>query len=184
VRRGTPAHREKSLDRGAPGPQGRDSGCRGTGERRVIGLELAARDDDDLAWTAFVRGLVKCGLPGVRLAFRGDHARSSEPSASSSWDPAGDAHRCTAPGAPDGRLIRSGARMTRTSWHSTTATTAAVILTQSIRVPWPTSGRRAHAGDPRRRGLETSSDARSCPLAPVWSSLRNPLPVQRTRIET
>jgi len=45
-----------------------------TGERRVLGLELAAGNDKGSAWPAFIRGLVERGLHGVRLIVSGDHA--------------------------------------------------------------------------------------------------------------
>jgi len=44
-----------------------------TGERRVLGLELAAGNDEGSAWPAFVRGLVERGLSGVRLVISDDH---------------------------------------------------------------------------------------------------------------
>ena len=45
-----------------------------TGERRVLGLELAAGNDEGCAWPAFIRGLVERGLHGVRLVISDDHA--------------------------------------------------------------------------------------------------------------
>lgn len=45
-----------------------------TGERRVLGLELAAGNDEGSAWPAFIRGLVERGLHGVRLIVSDDHA--------------------------------------------------------------------------------------------------------------
>ena len=44
-----------------------------TGERRVLGLELAAGLDEGSAWPAFIRGLVERGLRGVRLVVSDDH---------------------------------------------------------------------------------------------------------------
>lgn len=44
-----------------------------TGERRVLGLELAAGNDEGSAWPAFIRGLVERGLTGVRLVISDDH---------------------------------------------------------------------------------------------------------------
>jgi putative transposase len=44
-----------------------------TGERRVLGLELAAGNDEGSAWPAFIRGLVERGLSGVRLVISDDH---------------------------------------------------------------------------------------------------------------
>lgn len=52
-------------------------GVAGSGERRVLGLDLAASSDGGNAWTAFVRDLLERGLSGVRLvisvAHRGIH---------------------------------------------------------------------------------------------------------------
>lgn len=45
-----------------------------TGERRVLGLELAAGNDEGSAWPTFIRGLVERGLHGVRLVISDDHA--------------------------------------------------------------------------------------------------------------
>ena len=44
-----------------------------TGERRVLGLELAAGNDEGSAWPRFVRSLVERGLHGVRLVISDDH---------------------------------------------------------------------------------------------------------------
>jgi putative transposase len=44
-----------------------------TGERRVLGLELAAGNDEGSAWPAFIRRLVERGLGGVRLVISDDH---------------------------------------------------------------------------------------------------------------
>ena len=44
-----------------------------TGERRILGLELAAGNDEGSAWPAFIRGLVERGLSGVRLVISDDH---------------------------------------------------------------------------------------------------------------
>jgi putative transposase len=45
-----------------------------SGERRVLGLELAAGNDEGSAWPRFVRSLVERGLHGVRLVISDDHA--------------------------------------------------------------------------------------------------------------
>lgn len=45
-----------------------------SGERRVLGLELAAGNDEGSAWPRFIRGLVERGLCGVRLVISDDHA--------------------------------------------------------------------------------------------------------------
>jgi transposase-like protein len=45
-----------------------------TGERRILGLELSAGNDEGSAWPAFIRGLVGRGLHGVRLVVSDDHA--------------------------------------------------------------------------------------------------------------
>jgi putative transposase len=45
-----------------------------SGERRILGLELAAGNDEGSAWPAFIRGLVERGLHGVRLVISDDHA--------------------------------------------------------------------------------------------------------------
>jgi len=44
-----------------------------TGERRVLGLELAAGHDEGSAWPRFLRSLVDRGLDGVRLVISDDH---------------------------------------------------------------------------------------------------------------
>jgi transposase-like protein len=44
-----------------------------TGERRVLGLELAAGNDEGSAWPAFIRSLCERGLAGVRLVISDDH---------------------------------------------------------------------------------------------------------------
>jgi putative transposase len=44
-----------------------------SGERRVLGLELAAGNDEGSAWPAFIRGLVERGLSGVRLVISDAH---------------------------------------------------------------------------------------------------------------
>ncbi len=44
-----------------------------TGERRILGLELAAGNDEVSAWPAFIRGLIERGLGGVRLVISDDH---------------------------------------------------------------------------------------------------------------
>lgn len=43
-------------------------------ERRVLGLELAAGNDEGSAWPTFIRRLVERGLYGVRLIISDDHA--------------------------------------------------------------------------------------------------------------
>src|SRR5450759_4077999 len=45
-----------------------------TGERRILGLELAAGNDEGNAWAGLLRGLVERGLAGVRLVISDDHA--------------------------------------------------------------------------------------------------------------
>jgi putative transposase len=49
------------------------TGVAATGERRVLGLELAPGNDEGSAWPAFVRSLVERGLHGVRLVISDDH---------------------------------------------------------------------------------------------------------------
>jgi len=44
-----------------------------TGERRVLGLELAASNDEGNAWAGFLRGLLERGLAGVRLVISDAH---------------------------------------------------------------------------------------------------------------
>jgi transposase-like protein len=44
-----------------------------TGERRILGLELAAGNDEGNAWAPFLRGLVERGLAGVRLVISDAH---------------------------------------------------------------------------------------------------------------
>ena len=48
-------------------------GVASTGERRVLGLELAAGNDEGSAWPGFIRGLVERGLHGVRLVISDNH---------------------------------------------------------------------------------------------------------------
>jgi transposase-like protein len=48
-------------------------GVADSGERRVLGLELAAGNDEGSAWPGFVRRLVERGLAGVRLVISDDH---------------------------------------------------------------------------------------------------------------
>ena len=48
-------------------------GVAGTGERRVLGLDLAAGNDEGNAWAGFVRGLLERGLHGVRLVISDAH---------------------------------------------------------------------------------------------------------------
>jgi putative transposase len=45
-----------------------------SGERRVLGLELSAGNDEGSAWPRFVRSLVERGLHGVRLVISDNHA--------------------------------------------------------------------------------------------------------------
>ena len=47
-----------------------------TGERRILGLELSAGNDEGYAWPPFLRGLVERGLAGVRLVISDAHAGS------------------------------------------------------------------------------------------------------------
>jgi len=49
------------------------TGVAATGERRVLGLELAPGNDEGSAWPAFIRSLVERGLAGVRLVISDDH---------------------------------------------------------------------------------------------------------------
>jgi len=49
------------------------TGVERSGERRILGLELAAGNDEGSAWPAFVKGLVERGLSGVRLVISDDH---------------------------------------------------------------------------------------------------------------
>ena len=44
-----------------------------SGERRILGLELAAGNDEGSAWPAFIRRLVERGLSGVRLVISDAH---------------------------------------------------------------------------------------------------------------
>jgi transposase-like protein len=48
-------------------------GVAATGERRVLGLELAAGNDEGGAWAGFVQRLTGRGLAGVRLVISDDH---------------------------------------------------------------------------------------------------------------
>jgi len=50
------------------------TGVARSGERRILGLELAAGNDEGSAWPAFIRSLVERGLHGVRLVISDDHA--------------------------------------------------------------------------------------------------------------
>jgi transposase-like protein len=45
-----------------------------SGERRILGLELSAGNDEGSAWPSFIRSLVGRGLHGVRLVISDDHA--------------------------------------------------------------------------------------------------------------
>ena len=49
------------------------TGVAATGERRVLGLELAPGNDEGSAWPAFIRQLCERGLAGVRLVISDDH---------------------------------------------------------------------------------------------------------------
>jgi transposase-like protein len=49
------------------------TGVAASGERRVLGLELSAGNDEGSAWPRFMRGLVERGLHGVRLVISDDH---------------------------------------------------------------------------------------------------------------
>jgi transposase-like protein len=44
-----------------------------SGERRIIGLDLAAGNDEGNAWASFLRGLIERGLAGVRLVISDAH---------------------------------------------------------------------------------------------------------------
>jgi hypothetical protein len=48
-------------------------GVASTGERRILGLELAAGNDEGNAWAPFLRGLIERGLGGVRLVISDAH---------------------------------------------------------------------------------------------------------------
>ncbi len=50
------------------------TGVARSGERRILGLDLAAGNDEGSAWPAFIRSLVERGLHGVRLVISDDHA--------------------------------------------------------------------------------------------------------------
>ena len=45
-----------------------------SGERRVLGVELSAGNDEGSAWPMFIRSLIGRGLHGVRLVISDDHA--------------------------------------------------------------------------------------------------------------
>ena len=49
------------------------TGVAQSGERRILGLELAAGNDEGSAWPGFIRSLVERGLGGVRLVISDDH---------------------------------------------------------------------------------------------------------------
>ena len=49
------------------------TGVAHSGERRILGLELAAGNDEGSAWPGFIRSLVERGLAGVRLVISDDH---------------------------------------------------------------------------------------------------------------
>jgi transposase-like protein len=48
-------------------------GVAASGERRVLGLELSAGNDEGSAWSRFIRSLVERGLSGVRLVISDSH---------------------------------------------------------------------------------------------------------------
>jgi putative transposase len=48
-------------------------GVSATGERRIVGLDLAPGNDEGSAWPAFVKDLVERGLSGVRLVISDAH---------------------------------------------------------------------------------------------------------------
>jgi transposase-like protein len=50
------------------------TGVARNGERRILGLELSAGNDEGSAWPRFIRSLVERGLHGVRLVISDDHA--------------------------------------------------------------------------------------------------------------
>ena len=50
------------------------TGVARNGERRILGLDLAAGNDEGSAWPRFIRSLVERGLHGVRLVISDDHA--------------------------------------------------------------------------------------------------------------
>lgn len=76
------------------------TGVAATGERRVLGLELAAGNDEGSAWRAFVRSLVERGLWGVRLVISDDHRGLVKAVHQELWAPAGSAAGCTSPQCP------------------------------------------------------------------------------------
>jgi putative transposase len=49
------------------------TGVATSGERRILGLELAPGNDEGSAWPAFIRRLCERGLAGVRLVISDDH---------------------------------------------------------------------------------------------------------------
>ena len=49
------------------------TGVAASGERRILGLELAPGNDEGSAWPAFLRRLCERGLSGVRLVISDDH---------------------------------------------------------------------------------------------------------------
>ena len=49
-------------------------GVAANGERRILGLELSAGNDEGSAWPRFIRSLVERGLRGVRLVISDSHA--------------------------------------------------------------------------------------------------------------
>jgi len=76
------------------------TGVATTGERRVLGLELSAGNDEGSAWPSFIRGLVGRGLHGVRLSSATITRASSRRSTRSCSDRAGSAAASTSPATP------------------------------------------------------------------------------------
>jgi len=54
-------------------PRSSRSAWLATGERRILGLELAAGNDEGNAWAGFLHGLVERGLTGVRMVISDAH---------------------------------------------------------------------------------------------------------------
>jgi putative transposase len=67
------------------------TGVASNGERRTLGLELSAGNDEGSAWPRFIRGLVERGLHGSGSSSATTTPGWSRPSASSSWARAGSA---------------------------------------------------------------------------------------------
>jgi hypothetical protein len=55
------------------------TGVATSGERRILGLELAPGNDEDSAWPAFTLGLVERGLSSVRLVCSVSRRRLGRP---------------------------------------------------------------------------------------------------------